>query len=219
MRQPASRPTGPGSLLLRIARVVFEPAVIEDVVQPTIADLQREVAAAGVHRARRRRALLNGYRAFWTLVLLAPFSFVRWTRTPSRGSAFPDLAERIAFALISVTVVSSMLVVAGRWTLAPVLASVLVAIGLHAWWRRHPSLIALPDRVRTPEINLSSIPVGGDIAGLMFVVGSVLTVTAAIPMVRWFLVGVVVGGFALALVLTRWHASHASRSPTTILAR
>ena len=220
MRQPASQPALPGHLLLRLARLVFAPAVIDDVVQPTIGDLQREVVAAGGDRARRRRALWNGYGAFWTLVLLAPIGFTGWTDRRHLGSAFPDIADRIAFALIGATVVSSILIAVGRWAIAPALASGIVAMALHAWWRRHPSQIALPDHRRTPEINLSSIPVGGDIAGLIFVVGSVLIVTAGIPMVRWFLVGVVIGGVSLAMILTRWRAAHPSRPALpTIVAR
>ena len=220
MRQPASQPSRPGSLLLRIARLVFAQAVIDDVVHPTIGDLQREVAAAGTDRARRRRALWRGYRAYWTLVLLAPISFGHWTSPHRIGSAFPDVADRIAFAAIGVTVITSLLLVAGRWTIAPALASAVVAMGLHAWWRRHPSQVALPEHGRRPEINLSAIPVGGDIGGLIFVVGSVLIVTAGIPMVRWFLIGVVVGGVAFGWLLTRWHAAHDVRStPSTILTR
>lgn len=216
MRQPASDPDldprGPGRLLLRIARLVFDPGVIKDVILPTIGDLRREVAAAASDRGRRSRALWQGYRAFWTLVLLAPVSFTPWTRQARLGSAFPDIAERIAFALIGITVASSLLVLAGGWALAPALASAMVAVAVHAWWRRHPSRVALPQRGRTPEINLSSIPVGGDLGGLIFVVGSVLIVTAGIPMVRWFLVGVIAGGVGLAIFLTRWHAVHGSRS-------
>ena len=220
MRQPASTPAQPGSVLLRIASVVFDPAVVDDVVTPTIGDLRREVAAAGADRAQRRRALWRGYRAFWTLVLLSPMAFRRWTAPSRPGTAFPDIADRIAFSLIGVTVISSILLVAGRWTVAPAIGSALVAMGLHAWWRRHPSQLALPEHGRRPEINLSAIPVGGDIGGLIFVVGSVLIVTAGIPMVRWFLIGVVVGGATLGVVLTHWRAAHASRAtPTTIVAR
>ena len=220
MRQPASEPTLPGRLLLRIARLVFNPAVIEDVVQPTIGDLQREVVEAGGNRARRWRALWRGYLAFWTLVLVSPIGFIGWSGRRHLGSAFPDVADRIAFALIGVTVVSSVFMVAGRWTIAPAVASGMVAMAVHSWWRRHPSQIALPDHQRRPEINLSSIPVGGDVGGLIFVVGSVLIVTAGIPMVRWFLIGVVVGGVGLAMALTRWRAAHTSQPAVpTILAR
>jgi hypothetical protein len=68
-----SRPR-PGTMLLKISRLLFTAHLQSTVVQPTIADLQREVADAGHSRVKRLRARWRGYCAFWTLTLVAPFA-------------------------------------------------------------------------------------------------------------------------------------------------
>ena len=64
---------------------------------------------------------------------------------------------------------------------------------------------------RTPgaEINLSSIPVAGDIGGLLFVIGAIVTVLLGLPDIRWFVLGSVVVGAVLAGGLFVWRSSHA----------
>src|SRR5205809_7486557 len=67
-------PRVPGTTLLKIARLLFSEHLVSAVVQPTISDLQCEVAEAGASRVRRLRAQWRGYCAFWTLTLVAPFA-------------------------------------------------------------------------------------------------------------------------------------------------
>jgi hypothetical protein len=55
----------PGTLLLAIARLLFDDSVLSRVVYPTIADLQEEVREAGTDPRRRLLARWRGYRAFW----------------------------------------------------------------------------------------------------------------------------------------------------------
>ena len=62
----------PIATLLKIARVLFSEEQLSAVVEPTISDLQREVADAGTSRIRRVRARWRGYRAFWTLTFVVP---------------------------------------------------------------------------------------------------------------------------------------------------
>ena len=74
----------PGTTLLNIAPWLFSERFVSAVVQPTIADLQSEVAAAGESRIKRLQAQWHGYCAFWTLLLVAPFA--AWA-APTRSNA------------------------------------------------------------------------------------------------------------------------------------
>jgi hypothetical protein len=72
MTLPKRHPRLPGTTLLTIARPVFDQHHLATIVEPTIADLQQEIAAAGARRGARLRARWRGYRAFWTILLLSP---------------------------------------------------------------------------------------------------------------------------------------------------
>jgi len=52
-----------------------------------------------------------------------------------------------------------------------------------------------------PEINVSKIPVGGGVAGLMIAVTVVVIGLIGIPATRWFLLGSAALGMVIALVL------------------
>ena len=96
---------------------------------------------------------------------------------------------------------------------ASAVAGVLAAVLIRRWHTQHPS--ALPDatRTRVPEINLSRIPVGGDVAGLIFAAGSVVVVIVGVPNMAWYFVSALVcaGLLAWALVAHRSRTATASR--------
>ena len=89
-------------------------------------------------------------------------------------------------------------------------------------WRRAPALEhpaserarASDGRGRVPgaEINLSAIPVAGDIGGLLFVIGAIVTVLLGLPDIRWFVLGSVVVGAVLAGGLFVWRSSQTRES-------
>jgi len=56
-----------------------------------------------------------------------------------------------------------------------------------------------------PEINISKIPVGGGVAGLLIAVIVIVIALIGIPATRLFLLGSAVLGVAIALIL-RWTA-------------
>ena len=56
-----------------------------------------------------------------------------------------------------------------------------------------------------PEINISKIPVGGGVAGLMIALTVIVIALIGIPATRLFLLGSAVLGVIIALVL-RWTA-------------
>ena len=213
----------PGLRLLALARLIFDESVLNTVVHPTIADLQRELRDAGSNRSARLGAMWRGYRAFWTLVLFAPFAF--WgAPMPGRAPiAFPDLAARIAVTFIALTLVTLNDSALGIWAATVAVGGTCFAVAIHRWNSRHPLAVAIPAALMTPrgphllrphlfpEINMSAIPVGGDVGGMLFVLGSMLVVLTGLPIVRLFLLVAVVLGGLCAWALVAWHARHPLR--------
>jgi hypothetical protein len=196
----------PGTTLLKIARRLFNENLFSAVVQPTIADLQREIADAGPDGIKRLRAQWRGYCAFWTLTLVAPFASWASPASDAGAVAFPDAIARLAVG----SIVVALLAVAGPVLGASVAVGALFAIMIHAWYDRHPSDIPAPavPQSRSPQINFSSTEVAGNIGGLIFVVGSVFIVAVGLPSVIWFLFAATVAGCFLAWALVAWHSSH-----------
>src|SRR5204863_3278417 len=129
----------PGTTLLKIARLLFNEHLLSAVVQPTISDLQHEVADSGPGGAKRLRAQWRGYCAFWTLVLVAPFVS---RASPARDAgtvAFPDVIARLAVGSIVVTLLAVVGPVLGVWVAAITAAGALFALMIHGWYDRHPS--------------------------------------------------------------------------------
>jgi hypothetical protein len=214
MTDPTPHDELPGSRLLKIARVIFDESVLKTVVHPTIADLQRELRDASTNRRTRLVARIRGYRAFWTLVLVAPFAFWQ-SPAPSRPGAlaFPDIAGRLAVTLILLTLISLNGSVLGIWTIAVGIGGTCIAIGIHLWYARHPSLLVVPDAVlaRRPEIHVSKIQVGGNVGGLLFVVGSLSAGILGLEVLRWFLLVSIPLGALVGWGLLAWHASRPLR--------
>lgn len=209
----SGRPRVPGTTLLTIARLLFDEPLISTVVQPTIADLQREIAAASPHRFKRLRAQWRGYCAFWTVMLVAPLAFPSSPADEAGAMAFPDAVARLAVGSIVVALIAIAGPLLGVWVAAVTAAGALFAILMHAWYVRHPSDIPVPTEPaqRTPQINFSSTEVAGNIGGLIFAVGSVFIVAVGLPSVLWFLSVATVAGCLLAWALVAWHASHPRR--------
>ena len=94
-----------------------------------------------------------------------------------------------------------------------------LAVGLHAWNSRHPTAVACTRRIysKDPEINISSVPVGGNIGGLFFVAASSLTILLGLPELRGFVLGAMIGGALLAWGLFAWRRSHADGAITAVV--
>jgi hypothetical protein len=63
-----------------------------------------------------------------------------------------------------------------------------------------------------PEVNLSRIPVGGDVAGLIFAAGSVAVVIIGVPGMAWYFVSSLLCAALLAWALVTWRARTAIAS-------
>lgn len=197
----------PGRFLLRVARFIFEEPALSTIIEPAIADFQREVqdSDAATRRAVRRR----GYVALCQVMLFALF-------VPGAGAGAPlthvllGLSGGSSLALLAPLLFAAVWPIFGLFTVGAVLAGMALAVGLRVWNSQHPAEVACTRRTRgkDPEINLSSIPVGGNIGGFFFVLASSLTILLGLPEWRGFVLGSVVGGTVFAFGLFAWHRAH-----------
>ena len=211
MTEPANGPRLPGTTLLKIARWLLNERVISAIVRPTISDLQREVADAGSSRVERLRARWRGYRAFWRVMLVAPFASWPSPAGDAGAVAFPDAIARLAFGSIVLALVAVAGPLVGASIAVLVAAAALFAIVIHRWYQQHPSELPdppEPQKTATPQINFSSTEVGGNVGGLIFAVGTVLIVAVALPSTIWFILTAAVAACFLAWGLAAWHTSH-----------
>jgi hypothetical protein len=188
-------------MLLEIGRLLVSERLLSEVVKPTIADLQHEVAAARPERFGRLRARYRGYVSFWRVALIAPFA----SGVP-RGAVARLAAGSIVFVLLAL--VGQRI---DAWVSLVGAAATLFAVVMHWWYRQHPAeLPAPPDPTRrlSPQIDFSSMEVGGNVGGLMFVVGSVFIVAVGLPSVIWFLFTALAAGSVVAWGLARWRTGH-----------
>lgn len=210
----------PGRFLLTVARLVFDESVLATVVTPTISDLQHEVREAGNNAPRRLVAALRGYAAFWLLVVAAPIAFHRW---PTRSIGSQEVGDRspgITFGFYVAATVLCAWNFLEWWTVVAAGGGALFAVIIHQWHGHHPTQLVIPDKGvwRAPEINQSRIPVDGNIAGLMYVVGSLVVALIGLPIARWFFVTTVVLGLLCAIALLAWRNAHRRTTNAILLA-
>jgi hypothetical protein len=100
------------------------------------------------------------------------------------------------------------------WTLIDVASVVIVAMALCAaaalrvWHDRHPTTeYTRETRFVLPQINISAIPVGGDVGGMLFACGALIVMIIGLPAMRWFAVASVLCGLLSAAALVRYHRS------------
>ncbi len=148
----------------------------------------------------------------WFAVAVVAFGVVvaialrAWhTRYPgTRGGGDPLLS------LLVVALFAAIWSMFGWFVLAAVAGGVIMAVVLRRWNTRHPSQFAPAARTPGAEINLSSIPVAGDIGGLLFVIGAIITVLLGLPDIRWFVLASVVVGAVLAGGLFLWRSTRST---------
>jgi hypothetical protein len=66
--------------------------------------------------------------------------------------------------------------------------------------------------------SISRVRVGGDVAGAIAVIGSVIVILAGVPPLKWFFAGALAWGAVCAFALSFWHRRHpgSARPPNTI---
>ena len=114
-----------------------------------------------------------------------------------------------------VLLVTMLLLASWLFFKAFIVASAVAGLGaarlIRRWHTRHPSRLPDVARTRVPEINLSRIPVGGDVAGLMFAAGSVVIVIVGVPDMAWYFVSSLVCAGLLAWAMFSARAARARR--------
>ena len=207
----------PGRLVMRLASYCFDESALTTIVAPAVADLQREVGAAG-HAAIHVR--LRGYGALAKVLALAAF-------VPGAGAGAPltrtllGLNGASSLALLAPAFYLAVSGAFGQFVAGTAVAGVALAVGLRAWNNRHPVTIAGTRRAdgRDPVINISSIAIGANAGGVFFVLASVLTVVLGVPELRAFILGAIVVGLAQAIALAWWHREHPGSPLTRIVVR
>jgi hypothetical protein len=205
-RVPSTHPRRhrrPGRLLMRVATFVFDEPALTRIIEPAIADFQREVGQAGAI------ARVRGYIAVAKVFALALL-------VPAAGAGAPltymllGLGGGSSLALLAPLLFAAVWPIFGVFVVAAIAAGLMLAVGLRVWNSQHPTAVARTRQIygKDPEINLSAIPVGGNIGGFFFVLASSLTVLLGLPELRWFVLGAVAGGVALAWGLFAWHRAH-----------
>jgi hypothetical protein len=198
-----------GTLLLRIARLVFVEPALSSVVYPAIADFEHELRGAGANRARRLAVRARAGWAFTKLLLV----LIASPPAPLHPSAVvppPERSGGAALLLLVTALFASTWPVFGWFTALAAAGGTLFAISMRWWNDRHPAItVDVEPGTRTrPEINLSRIPVGGNAGGLIFAIGSVVIVIVGLPGLRWFLIAALLGGACTAAALFAWRRAH-----------
>lgn len=121
----------------------------------------------------------------------------------------PTAADPL-LSVLAVSLFAAIWSMFGWFVLAAVGGGIITAIAVRQWNDRHPSRLAPATSRPDAEINLSSIPVGGDFGGLLFVVAAIVTVLLGLPDVRWFVLASIVVGAGLAGGLFLWRSGGTS---------
>ena len=119
--------------------------------------------------------------------------------------------SRDANALLALTVVLILTTWSffGRFSVVAAAAGMATGVWLHWWYRRHPAFLAPSAQDRPPQmLNISAIHVGGDAAGLAFVVGCVVIFTMGLPPLRWFVAASALLAVGFATAVIGWHRTH-----------
>lgn len=131
--------------------------------------------------------------------------------------------SRDANALLALTVVLILTTWSffGRFSVVAAAAGIATGVWLHWWYRRHPASLARSSGAdRRPQmLNISAVYVGGDAAGLAFVVGCVVIFTMGLPPLRWFVAASGLLAVLFASTVIAWHRTHSvwsDDSPTVL---
>jgi hypothetical protein len=208
-----------GARFLRFARHIYSDATIAAVFSPAVADLQEEIAAAGASRIRRALTWCRWSGALLVLAVVVAVTMPS-ARTKSAASALlPHRSGGWFLVVLAAALYGGTWQFFGWFVAAALPFGAALAVVMRSWHNHHPLAVATSARPgrRDPEINLSAIHVAGDVAGLMFAVGSVVIVLVGLPTLWWFVAAVGVGSVMVAFGRHHSHdGRHAGDSASSI---
>jgi hypothetical protein len=207
--------------LLRLVRLVFDDAATDRILEPALADFQRAVADAGTRPVRRAWVLVREHAAFGKLVAMA-------LTMPNAGAGAPLTALLLGRnSAASLLLLVPILYLGLSWLFTGFVAGsiaggIVMSFAIASWNQRHPTVLARAGRDGTskdPEINISSVPVGGDIGGFFFVVASSAVALLGVPGLRLFVIGAAVMGLAVAWARVAWMRAHGGPTVNHVVGR
>ncbi len=104
----------------------------------------------------------------------------------------------------------------GTFIAGTLAAGLPLSIVLRRWHDDHPARVCSRADSRRPEINISAVPIGGDLGGLLVTLGCVALVLVGLPPLRWYFASAMVCAVAAATVLVAWRRAHPGRTMTSI---
>jgi hypothetical protein len=190
----------PGTLFVKLARLIFAEEIVTTVVSAAVADFRHELEHAAVSCSSQFTVRLRWYWALVSLVIAVPMST---PTSPVSGHAHSVSALNGGWLL---TLLVAALYIGtwrffGSFAIAAACVGVAVAIVMRTWHNQHPSESVEPqwDAASPPvHINLSMIRVPGDGPGLVFAASTVLIVVLAFPELWWFFVCAALGSVLVA---------------------
>ena len=129
----------------------------------------------------------------------------------------PASPSRDGTALLALTVLLILTTWSffGRFAGVAATAGIATGIWLRWWHTRHPSTTARSADRRPQMLNIAAIHVGGDAAGLAFVVGCVVIFVMGLPPLRWFVLASSILAILFAVAVIGWHRTHSPWSEPT----
>jgi hypothetical protein len=198
MNRSTRRSSAPGTGVLFLARRLFAEQIVSAVFVPAVADFQGELRDASARRLTHFVARCRWYWALTVLLVVTPFS-VSIPSIDGRGSLTRAAGSGWMFVVLYGCLLAGAWWCVQEFTVAAIVAGLALACAMRAWNDRHPAVSAIhADTIPFVQINLSTIPVPADAAGLMFAAGTILIVVIGLPGLSWFFVAAALGSLLVA---------------------
>ena len=134
------------------------------------------------------------------------------THTLEPAAPLRDDAALLALTVVLILTTWSFF---GRFSVVAATAGIATGMWLRWWNVRHPATPAREAERRPQMLQIAAIHIGGDAAGLAFVVGCVVIFVMGLPPLRWFVLASSILAGLFAAVIIGWHRTHSIWSEPT----
>jgi len=139
-------------------------------------------------------------------------------QVPSRIARFlsPSNNDGRLLALLTTLLLGASWPLFGGFTALALAAGAATSVLIRWWFNQHPSDLPTPNgrSRRSPEINFSLIPVGGDAGGLILVCGCLAIVLLGVPTLRAPMLVATICAAVRAGLLILWRRQHPLWTPS-----